>query len=238
MPESPGLIPREPYTPTLTDEHALLLEGVTARAEDVLSVVAEDRWPRRRLQALVGYLRSEVVRQATDEERLLFPECPPTSGFARLKRDHVRLRYCVEALAKAAGDEPGWTAARLETTCRDLLAMLKRHLAVEEELLTTARTQPPPPATEAVTGRSHAWYPLTEGAVIDLDALPGDHAADAIVERLLRLRVGEQVELRSGGDLREVWLRMDRLDPGGYGFVYLREGPPRWAMQVIRRPAG
>ena len=58
---------------TLADEHALLLSQVVIRAEALLAVTAEDRWPARELQALVGYLRAEVLGQDADEERLLFP---------------------------------------------------------------------------------------------------------------------------------------------------------------------
>ena len=57
---------------TLPDEHALLLEQVAMRAKDLLTAIADDRWPARELQALVGYLRAEVLRQASDQERL-FP---------------------------------------------------------------------------------------------------------------------------------------------------------------------
>ena len=62
---------------TLADEHALLLSQVLTRAEDLLAVTAEDRWPARELQVLVGYLRAEVLGQDADEERLLFPAGAP-----------------------------------------------------------------------------------------------------------------------------------------------------------------
>ena len=94
------------------------------------------------------------------------------------------------------------------------------------------------PGIAAVTGRPRAWYPLTEGPVIDLDVLPSGQVTDAAVDRLLRLRRGEQVELRSGRDPWPVWQRMDDLVPGRYGFAYLKEGPDQWRVQVTRRPGG
>lgn len=221
---------------TLTDEHALLLGQVSARAADLLTAAAEDRWPRQELQSLLGYLRAEVLRQVVDEERLLFPPHPTPPGFARLRRDHVRLRHCTETLAEAAGGEPGWTPAQLTRITLDLLTQLERHLAAEEALLATARAPRPVLATAVLTGRPHEWYPLTEGPVIELDALPASQVIDAAVDRLLRLCRGERVELHSSRDLNWVWRRMDRLAPAGYGFVYLHEGPRRWAMQVTRRP--
>jgi uncharacterized protein (DUF2249 family) len=78
---------------------------------------------------------------------------------------------------------------------------------------------------------------LTSGPVIDLDSLPAGRMTDAVVDRLLRLRRGEQVELRSGRDPWPVWQRMDDLGPGRYGFAYLKEGPDQWHVQVTRRPA-
>jgi len=60
----------EPYpavpaaTPlTLAGEHELLLRQVTSRAADLLAAAAEGRWPAAELQALLGYLRAEVLRQ-------------------------------------------------------------------------------------------------------------------------------------------------------------------------------
>jgi uncharacterized protein (DUF2249 family) len=220
---------------TLPDEHALLLEQVAMRARDLLTAIAGDRWPARELQALVGYLRAEVLRQAADQERL-FPARQPAEGFARLTRDHVRLRAATEVLAQAASAGMG-SRAQLAATVRDLLTQLERHLAAEERLLAAAGRPASAPGITAVTGRRHEWYPLTEGPVIDLDLLPSGQVADAAVDRLLRLRPGEQVELRSGRDPWPVWQRMDGLGPGRYGFAYLQDGPDRWRVQVTRRPA-
>jgi hypothetical protein len=43
--------------------------------------------------------------------------------------------------------------------------------------------------------------------------------------------------LRCGRDPAAIWRRMDELCSGGYGFVYLQDGPERWQVQVTRRPA-
>ncbi|MGH3182342.1 MAG: hemerythrin domain-containing protein [Streptosporangiaceae bacterium] len=220
---------------TLAAEHARLLEQVAMRARDLLKAIAGDRWPARELRALVGYLRAEVLRQAADQERL-FPAGPAADGFARLARDHVRLRAGTEVLAQAASVGTG-SRAQLAAATRDLLTQFERHLASEERLLTAAARPAITPGITAATGRRHEWYPLTEGPVIDLDVLPSGQVADAAVDRLLRLHPGEQVELRSGRDPWPVWRRMDGLGPGRYGFAYLQDGPDRWRVQVTRRPA-
>src|SRR6266702_4342666 len=61
----------------------------------------------------------------------------------------------------------------------------------------------PPPT--CWPGQPREWYPLTEGPVVDLDALPLGQAVAAAVDRLLRMHRGEQLELQSGTDLDQVW---------------------------------
>ena len=222
---------------TLAGEHALLLGQVVTRAGDLLAVTAGDRWPARELQRLVGYLRAEVLGQDADEERLLFP-AGASAGVSRLARDHARLRAAIETLERVAAGEITWSPAELAAATRDLLRQLGRHLHAGEALLAAAGPPGEVPATTVLGGRPREWYLLTEGPVIDLDALPPDQMIDAATERLLRLRRGEQVELRSGRDPWLVWRRLDALSPGGYGFVYLEDGPDRWRMQVTRRPTG
>ena len=70
-----------------------------------------------------------------------------------------------------------------------------------------------------------------------MDGLPAGQLVDAAVDRLVRLRSGERIELRSSRDPHEVWRRMDRACPGDYGFDYLQDGPDRWRVQVTRRRA-
>lgn len=97
--------------PDLAGEHAQLLRQVAIRAEALLAGAAAGRWPARELQALLGYLRAEILRQAADEEALLFPARGTPAGSAgltRLARDHARLRAGIEALERVAdgGESP------------------------------------------------------------------------------------------------------------------------------------
>lgn len=219
---------------TLAQEHALLLEQVTVRAEAVLTAIGGGRWPAQELRALTGYLRAEVLRQAADQE-WLFPARQPSEDYARLVGEHVRLRAATEVLDQAASSADTSSPARLAAATRDLLVQFEHHLATEEQVLAAAGQPGTVPGISA--GRRHEWYPLTEGPVVDLDRLPSGQAADAAVDRLLRLRRGEQVELHSARDPWPVWQQMNDLYPGRYGFVYLQEGPGRWRVQVTRRAA-
>lgn len=221
---------------TLAWEHALLLGQVTLRARDVLTATADGRWPEQELQALAGYLRAEVLHHAEEEEWLLFPARDAPAAFARLGRDHMRLRAHVEALERAAEGTGTHSRTEVAALTRGLLTQFERHLAAEETALTSTGARDQVPATTWPGSRQHSWYPLTEGPVIDLDALPAEEMCEAAVDRLRRLGGGEQVELRSCRDPVRIWQRMDQLDSGGYGFYYLQDGPDEWRVQVTRRP--
>jgi uncharacterized protein (DUF2249 family) len=218
----------------LADEHAVLRSQVASRADAVLSAIGAGDWPAAELRALTGYFRAEVLQQADAEEWHLFP--PQSSArFTRLSHDHARLRYVVEALECAGDPEAGRAPGHLAATVRALLTQLDHHFRMEEQVLAQAGRSGTAHAVPAASRRSHKWYPLTEGTVIDLDALPDEQAVDATVDRLLRLARGAQVGLRSHRDVLPVWRRMNQIDPGGYGFVYLEGGPPLWSVQVTRR---
>jgi uncharacterized protein (DUF2249 family) len=229
-----GLAARPPLT--LAEEHLLLLWQVTASAEKVLTATEHGRWPAAELAALAGYAQAEVVRQVSDEEALLFPAVP-AQAVAGLARDHVRLRAAAGLLARAAAGEQPMSPAQLATAVRDFAVQLERHLRNEDDLLAPGRAPRDVPGTVTLGGHPHEWYPLTEGPVVDLDALPADQAVAAAVDRLLRMRRGEQVELQSGTGLDPVWREISKLSPGGYQFTVVQDGPARWRMQVTRRQA-
>jgi uncharacterized protein (DUF2249 family) len=220
--------------PELADEHAELLMQVASRAEALLAEVEAGRWPAQELQALLGYLRAELLRQVVDEEQLLFPDHGAPAGLARLAGEHARLRARIEALEDTPAGGRG-SRTRLARAVRDLVRQIEDHLATEEAVLGASEVPGTIPATTALGGHPHEWYPLTEGPVIDLDALSPGEATDAAVDRVLRLHRGEQVELRSASDPYPVWQRIDELAAGRYGFAYLEDGPRCWRLQVTRR---
>jgi hypothetical protein len=135
---------------TLSEEHGLLLRQVVARVEDRLAVIAEDRRPARELQALLTYPRAKVLRQAADEERLLFPAGDAPPAFAQLTGDHTHLRLVTEALAEAA-DEGTQSPAQLAAATRDLVAHVERHLSAEEAVLAAAGGVDEAPGTTVLT---------------------------------------------------------------------------------------
>jgi len=221
---------------TLAEEHVLLLWQVTARAEELIAAIADGGWPGTELAALAGYAQAEVLRQVSDEEALLFPAVPARE-VAGLARDHARLRSAADLLARAAAGEQPMSGNQVAAAACDFVTQLERHLQAEENLLASRRAAQGVPATVTLGGHPHEWYALTEGPVVDLDTLPRDQAVTAAVDRLLRMRRGERVELESGTDLDRVWREISEFSPGGYQFTVVQDGPPRWRMQVTRRRA-
>jgi uncharacterized protein (DUF2249 family) len=218
----------------LAGEHGQLWRQVAARAEAVLAKAAADRWPAPELEALLGYLHGEILRHVAGEELLLFPAYGARARLGRLARDHARLRTSIEALEHAGGDGTR-SPEILVTAVREFLRQLELHMAAEEDILAVSGRPGGALATTALGAHPHDWYPLTEGPVIDLDALPPAQSVAAAVERLRQLRQGEDVELRSRSDPFPVWQRMDELAPRRYGFVYLQDGPDHWRVRVTRR---
>jgi uncharacterized protein (DUF2249 family) len=232
--DRPGVSALPPST--LAGEHALLLREVCARAEVLLGEAEQGRWPAQALRALVDYLHLEVLQQVVDEESLLFRSAyHAPEELARLRREHLELRLAIDVLAQAAADGSTLTPQRLAITTRDLLARLEKHLVAEEVVLAVAGEAPR--ATTGLGGRPHEWYSLTQGPVIDLDALPGGPGFDAVLDRLLRMKPGERVELRAGIDPHPMWQRLSGADPGGYSSALLQNGPTQWRIEVTRRPA-
>lgn len=160
--------PLEPADPTarppltLAEEHVLLLWQVTASADKLLTAAEHGRWPGTELTALAGYARAEVLRQASDEEALLFPAVPAQTA-AGLARDHVRLRAAAELLTRAAGGEQPMAPAQLAAVVRDFVTQLERHLRNEDGLLASGRGARGVPATVTLGGHPHEWYLLTGG---------------------------------------------------------------------------
>jgi uncharacterized protein (DUF2249 family) len=221
--------PTEAASVRLAGQHAFLLSEVTARAQDVLGAADQGTWPAAQLHRFLDYLHLEVLRQLTDEEWLVFRAYHrDPQDLAPLHQDHVQLRAAIEALTAASEDAQ--SPQELATAVRDLITALAHHHAGGERILGSDT-----PSTTALGSTPHTWYALTEGRIIDLDTLPGAHGLDAALGRLLRLRGGEEVELRASTDPFPIWRRLATADPGGYGFSYLHKGPPQWRAQISRR---
>src|SRR5207248_11164172 len=128
---------------------------------------------------------AEVLRHASDEERLLFP-AGRSEAATRLARDHARLRAGTELLARAAAGEQLLSPGELAAATRDFVGQLERHMRAEEKTLAARPAPGSVPATVAFGCHPHRWYPLTEGPVIDLDPLPSGQAVAAAGDRLPR----------------------------------------------------
>jgi uncharacterized protein (DUF2249 family) len=223
----------------LAEEHAALQQELERRVERVLRTLAGGHWPTDETRRLLDYLRYEVLDQAVNEERLLYPLTD--EGFAgprihELVDDHIQLRDLADRLA-AVLDSGAHDAARLAAAVHQLRERLSHHLSNEEEVLGPVSDT----GIESVRlpYHSHEWFVLTEGATVDMDRLPPASGHAAVLERLARMRPGERLEITSGRSLQAVHgLLVRRGMSAVYGWVYLEEGPRRWRAQVTRRTSG
>jgi hemerythrin-like domain-containing protein len=224
---------------TLVDEHKVLWHEIEVRRGEVLRALGAGDWPAEQLGRLVDYLRFELLDQAVNEERLLFPltrEKLSDPVVARLLAEHVELRDAADALAaQATPAEDARDPEVLVALLDDVHEVLDRHLKAEETVLSglgdcgvTAGRQP---------FRPHEWYRLTEGPVVDADALPRQAATDLVLERLTRLRSGQHVEIRSSARLRQLEGAFHRRGMSAdYGWSVDEERPGRCRVSITRRP--
>ena len=99
---------------TLTDEHSPLSGQAGRGAEGALAVIVKSRRPRWVCAALIGGPRAEVLRQAGDDERLLFSGREAEPRFARSSRDDV---HCRRTSASGRSWRPAGTC-RGEARCQ------------------------------------------------------------------------------------------------------------------------
>ena len=226
-------------TQTLVDEHGVLWHEIEVRRGDVLHALGAGDWPVAELGRLVDYLRFELLDQAVNEERLIFPLAgrPSDPGVAQLLADHVELRDTTNALADLGSlPEGARDPGLLITMLDDLYGVLDRHLKAEERVLSGA-------SEWGVTAgrrpfRPHQWFRLTEGPVVDADALPREAATELMLERLSRLHPGERVEIRSSARLHALEAAFQRRRmTADYGWAVEEERSGACRVGIVRRPA-
>jgi iron-sulfur cluster repair protein YtfE (RIC family) len=223
---------------TLLDEHQVLRHEVEVRRRDVLLALGDGDWPAAQLLRLVDYLHFELIDQAVNEERLLFPPTPEGRSdprVAQLIEDHVELRDAADALARlAALPDEARDPAQVVTVLDELHEALDRHLADEESVLSPAGGWGVSDARHPY--RPHQWYPLTEGPAVDADALPPEAATRLLIGRLTRMRPGERLEISSRSPLRELESAFARRRMSAdYGWTVEDERPGRCRVSITRR---
>lgn len=230
----------EPDGLTLIGEHALLLQGVHRRVWPVLALIDTGTWPTAELHTLVAFLRTSLLRQASDEEASLFP-CAAATPFAELTAQHARLHALTERLAQT--DLRHCPLSQLRSVVAELTNVLARHLATEHALLhrLAEPRQAVPSAAELASG-AQTWLAASDGPLrIVLDDLPSELATQLCIERLLRLRPGQTAEVRSSDRIGLMHVRrwMRAFDSASYGIEFASAADPADShLQVTRRRTG
>lgn len=229
----------EPDTRGLAGEHARLLRDVRRRADPVLALLAARSWPQAELHTLTGFLRTAVLRQASDEEAFLYPG-DASAAFAELTAEHDRLYALADQLDRA--DATSCPLAELRRLVDQVLRVLEHHLTQEHAVLAALPKAPEtvPAAADLLAG-SHTWLPAPDDGpvLILLDTLPEQRAVQMCIERLLRLRPGQSAEIHSSNetDLQRVCAWIHGFDSARYGLARLHSDLSQRPLQVTLRHA-
>ncbi|MGH8959810.1 MAG: hemerythrin domain-containing protein [Jatrophihabitantaceae bacterium] len=224
-----------PDSRTLTGEHALLRRDVHRRAAPVLALVTARTWPGAELRTLTAFLRTSVLRQASDEEAYLFPN-GASAPFAELTAEHVRLHTLTAQLDQA--DAKHCPLPKLRGLVEQLLTVLEHHLVDEQAVLAALPDTPTdvPSAADLVAGTQIWLAPNGQPVQIRLDP-PSAQAVQLCIERLLRLRPGESAQICSSedADLRRVRRWLHEFDSMRYELADLPADGARSILKVTRR---
>lgn len=207
---------RERSARTLAGEHFGLLRDVRRRADAVTALLDVRVWPHAELGTLIEFLRSTVLRQASDEEVLIYPNDCYGGPFAELSADHARLYALTAHLERAHAER--CPLGELRNLVAELIDTLHRHLTAEHDVFEAlASLDAAPTAEDAAGGVEGDDEPVT----IRLDDLPDELAVQMCIERLLRLAPGRRAEVHAGSrlHLRAIgdWLR--DFDAARYGLA-------------------
>ena len=207
---------RESSARTLAGEHFGLLRNVRRRADAVTALLDVRVWPHAELGTLIEFLRSTVLRHASDEEVLIYPNDCHGGPFADLSAGHARL-YALTAQLERVHTER-CPLGELRDLVAELIDTLRRHLLTEHDIFETLASVDPAPTTQDTVSRNEDEE---EPVTIRLDDLPDELAVQMCIERVLRLAPGHRAEVRtsSRAHLRAItdWLR--DFDAARYGLA-------------------
>jgi iron-sulfur cluster repair protein YtfE (RIC family) len=135
-----------------------LLRDVGRRTALVLALAQARTWPAEELRALIRFLRTTVLRQVSDEERLLYPADHAAAPFAELGTDHLRLHLLTDQLDQVTASP--CAPPELTALIQELLTTLQRHLIAEETVLAALPHAPQDaPGTAQLAPGSSPWSP-------------------------------------------------------------------------------
>lgn len=199
---------------TLAGEHFGLLRNVRHRADAVTALLDVRVWPHAELSTLIEFLRSSVLRHASDEEVLIYPNDCHGGPFADLSAGHARLYALTAQLERVHAER--CPLGELRDLVAELIETLRRHLVAEHDIFETVASIDLAPTTQETVSRDE-----DEPVAIRLDDLPDDLAVQMCIERVLRLAPGHRAEVRtsSRAHLRAIsdWLR--DFDAARYGLA-------------------
>ena len=233
-------IPADAAAPTVTtcaDLDAELLWQVPARADAILDAVASGAAHDVELAGLIGYLRHVVLARVGQHDAHVLPAMRAAgpagaAAAAVLRAQHLALKESIEDVVEAASVTAGAAAPMVRRSVVELVSRLDTHLLTEAAAVAAHGGRAAEPCGTAWADAVR-WYPMVEGATVDMDRLGCPEAQAAVLARLEFLRPGQMVELRGHGDCSQVTRRLNRRWPGRFAWSRSQlTAPAEWVVTV------
>ncbi len=212
------------------------LEGLAAEVS---------RDPQRAdLEALVRFLREELLPHARAEEQHLYPAVAPLlrshgDPTATMRLDHAFIEEHARQIAAAAAESRrgGFTwPEQLRREVLGLLALFRAHLDKEEQVyLPLVEAHLPEAQQDALLQAMHGetlhppdGYP----SVLDVRRLPPPQRHPLIFRTFNALRPGEAFELVNDHDPKPLYYQFAAELPGQFTWEYVEQGPEVWRVRI------
>lgn len=234
---------------TFRRHHRLLTEQLAERARAIVEGGEGDP------QALVAFLREELLPHAVGEEQHLYPAVEPLlrahgMATATMRVDHRfieeyirRIDTMAAALSAAAPDVRAQLRAQLARMVAQLQAVFEVHLAKEEQVYLPLFEQYVPTEEQArVMDRLHSTSAAQAGAaretVLDVRAVPPPRRHPLILRTFEALAPGQAFTLVNDHDPKPLYYQFQAERVGEFTWEYLEEGPEVWRVRIGRAGAG
>jgi uncharacterized protein (DUF2249 family)/hemerythrin-like domain-containing protein len=199
---------------------------------------------RADLQALVRFLREELLPHARAEEQHLYPAVAPLLGVhgdptATMRLDHAFLEAHVRRIEEAVADSRRGGFAWPDQLRREVLglaALFCAHLEKEERVyLPLVEAHLPEAQQDALLHAMHEGSEAPRAAsdrVLDVRRLAPPQRHPLIFQTFHALRPGEAFELVNDHDPKPLYYQFAAELAGQFTWEYVEQGPEVWRVRI------
>ncbi len=223
--------------------HRELMEKFTGEVNAL-----EEQRPDANPQALVAFLKDELLPHAVGEERYLYPVVDSLirahgSPTNTMRIDHQRIQDYINQITETvqeltAASQPNAREAlekRLRRLAVELDAVLRLHLLKEEQdYLPLVESYVPLTEQQSVLDDMHSVHieETSEPAILDVSAIPPAQRHPLIFQTFETLRPGSAFVLVNDHDPKPLYYQFKAEMDGLFTWDYLQRGPVDWRVRI------